>query len=260
MFFFNDSVGHDHGGVDSRSWRAPAGSGSHTVAVDLGESHGPLLEDPTSLRTVPGYLSISVTSRFANRAWLTSLLTWATQHTNATLIVEGSYLERWNLLADGTAPDLTTATQLVRPAVQRMARRVSSVLEELKIQSRIVHLNWEAELRTPGYIEAETAIAEFHASDSAFQDAIEQTLLAHAAATRKPIRSSSILSTSYLLEELAMFLHLYRQGFLIEIYPGSDLDIMERLARGDFSGFPLACPSRTHISLTPIGWPRPRDT
>ncbi len=46
-----------------------------------------------------------------------------------------------------------------------------------------------------------------------------------------------------------MFLYLYQTGRVIEIYPGSDLRIMQNIANGQYLGFPLPCPHRTHIAV-----------
>ena len=52
-----------------------------------------------------------------------------------------------------------------------------------------------------------------------------------------------------LREELAMFLHLYRLRYKIEVYPGSDLEIVEATCAGRFANFPVPSLERSHVSL-----------
>ena len=54
---------------------------------------------------------------------------------------------------------------------------------------------------------------------------------------------------NYLLEELSMFIYLYDMGYPVEVYPGSDLDLMRRIAIGEYGNFPFKCPERSHISI-----------
>ncbi|MCM1983149.1 hypothetical protein [Lyngbya confervoides] len=55
---------------------------------------------------------------------------------------------------------------------------------------------------------------------------------------------------SYLIEEISAYIYLYKIGFIGEIYPGKDLEILQKVAKGEYNGFPFDYSNRTHISVS----------
>ena len=53
----------------------------------------------------------------------------------------------------------------------------------------------------------------------------------------------------YVLEEIAMFISLYKQGYHIEVYSGADMPIMKGIVAGKYRGILHECPLRTHVSI-----------
>lgn len=53
----------------------------------------------------------------------------------------------------------------------------------------------------------------------------------------------------YMIEEVALYLYLYQQGFTTEIYPGRDMKVLRKIAANQYRGFPYDFSERTHISV-----------
>ena len=56
----------------------------------------------------------------------------------------------------------------------------------------------------------------------------------------------------YLLEEIAMYVNLFYEGYTVEVYPGADSPILRNLAEGKYGIFP-EYKTRTHISVMDKG-------
>jgi hypothetical protein len=54
---------------------------------------------------------------------------------------------------------------------------------------------------------------------------------------------------NYMIEEITLYINLYKNGFTTEIYPGRDLEILKRIAKGIYENFPFDYADRTHISV-----------
>ncbi len=52
-----------------------------------------------------------------------------------------------------------------------------------------------------------------------------------------------------MIEEIAFFISLYREGYMTEIYPGRDMKILQKMASYRYRNFPYDFSERTHISV-----------
>lgn len=229
----------------------------YNVSVCDMHTHGQLAHQFLHGERLPCFLGLSPTTPFVNRSRLRAILGWLVPRSESVLVVEGFSASRWNLVAI-RGLTLEQASEEVMGEILRLRRRVQDITSGM--QGGVVRvLDWQGELRTQEYTAIEDAICRYSLNHEEFRSLLNDTTRGYVTkvfpmeVTRMSAERWSTLSR-YVIEELAMFLHLYKLGYQVEVYPGSDLEIVEAACTGRFSGFPVACPERTHVSLelTPI--------
>ncbi len=223
------------------------------VRIHEKETSGPLVEAFLAGESpCPAFLGVSIKNKMANRRTLCEAIPWLSWHASAALVVIGDYPHRHNLvalrgfsphgalkkaIADGSRA-LKTARDIARdigngnPVVCSAADLIETVECRSVLQSLSAYFN----------------------QGGGFVKDVLQAALSYAAHARPDLPRSHATQVlpilkDYMLEEVAMFLHLHHLGYAVEVYLGADLPIMKNIALGRYPGFPYACPERTHVSI-----------
>lgn len=229
----------------------------YDVSICAMHSHGPLVGSFLEGNRLSCFLGLSPTTPFVNRGRLRAILSWVLPRSDSVLIVEGFSASRWNLVGI-RGLTLDQAAGEVQKNIQRLRRRVDDIISRMP-GSSVRFLDWQGELSAREYIKIEEAIRGFASTHAEFRLLLNETTRGyvtkvHPTEANKLSKEQWDTLSRYVVEEIAMFLHLYKLGYKVEVYPGSDLEIVKAACTGRFAGFPVPCPERSHVSLelTPI--------
>jgi len=225
---------------------------NYVVSVCAQHTHGPPGAKFLAGERMPCFLGLSPTTPFVNRGRLHAILRWLVPRSSSLLIVEGLWASRWNLVAI-RGLTMQQATDEVRRDIGRLRRRVDDIVSRPP-RASVTFLDWQRELEGKQYGEIQAAICRYAETQVDFQSVLRETTRGYVhkvhpgEANRLTAAQWDTLSL-YVVEELAMFLHLYRLRYKIEVYPGSDLEIVEATCAGRFANFPVPSLERSHVSL-----------
>lgn len=225
----------------------------YRVEIDGQETHGSLCTRFLDGEMMPCFLGLSPETSFSNRNRLTTILAWLAPRASSIVILEGTYFSRWDAIVFEHMPP-SLAAQRALHRVRLFEQRASRTIHTLDIASKVRLLSWPDILDEPRVAQVRQGLREYAAGVRAFAMALEDVLdeyLARARAGVGPSLTPEERDTlrNYIYEELSVFLHLCEGGYPLEVYPGSDLGIMQEIAAGTYPSFPVACPNRSHISI-----------
>jgi len=178
---------------------------------------------------------------------------WLGDRAGEIVVVEGSYLARWNKMALEGASEIEACREADLEAAA-VRRRIESVLRESSRPERTRFLEWQALAESREVRAGMAAMEDFAECDAAFESSLEREVNDYVRRTRGvsadalPEGSRRPLRT-YVLEEAAVLLDLQRRGYLVETYHGPDLTMLAEITAGRFPAAPFSCPDRTHVSL-----------
>lgn len=187
----------------------------------------------------------------ANRRYLAVLIPWLLERSERTKIVIGDYIHRLNFMALEGLP----ANQATRKALkigQQVRRYVQAIVGESQSPNTVEILSSAAITETPECQHLLKGISTYYDSDGLFSNDVERELMGFLSRMPSHLRPQSQAHNvlkDYILEEVAMFSYLYKNGFTIEVYPGPDLRIMQNIVSGIYPDFPFKGRDRTHISV-----------
>ncbi|MCC6910207.1 MAG: tRNA-dependent cyclodipeptide synthase [Phycisphaerales bacterium] len=227
-------------------------SPSPQVQVIQSETHGRLVSRFLNGERFNCWIGLSPSTSSVNRARLEQIVNWVCARSDDVLIVEGSFPDRWNIMAEKALPEVVAEGE-ARAGLPRFRRRLDDIVARLGANARVRLLNWEETLQTIEYKRLRHDLSAFITVTPRFAMAVEEASRDYL--ERRGKRSDlddaprRRLWLQYMVEELAMFMWLYQSGYMIEVYPGRDLELMQLISEGAFPGIPVACPNRTHIGI-----------
>ena len=225
--------------------------GGWSVEIDPAHSHGPLLAPLLDHGRPPASLALSHRSSASNRARLGATIDWLAPRVGELVVVEGSYLARWNRVAFDGVPEADARREAAAEA-SAARRRIERVLGERCPGARF--LDWAELAGSPEVRETALVLEEHAGANPAFGAAVRREIAEYARRTRG-IPDASLPDgcrrrlVSYVVEETAVLLGLQRRGYPVEVYHGPDLPLLAAIGSGRFPGIPFACPERTHLCL-----------
>lgn len=223
------------------------------IEVDWSETHGALCERFLNGSPMPCFLGISPDTSFSNRRRLTSILEWLNPKATEIVLLDGSYFGRWDAIVFRQLSALEAATSALRE-IRRLEDRITSIADELGMSEKIKPLPWPEILEKPAVRDIQWNLRTYARKDVEFAEDVE-SVLEEFLQRAHPEESASLsipereTLCNYVYEELSVFLYLAVTSWPLEVYPGSDLPIMQRIANGEFTGFPISCPQRSHLSI-----------
>lgn len=235
--------------------RSRPSAAPYTVKVEPANTRGILVSSFLDRRVSSCLVALSPATRYTNRSRLIAILEWALDFSNDVLVVEGSYPARWDAIAlYGLSAN--TASLLAAREASTFARRANRVITDLRANNEARAFDWAHASTTSSFQGVKAAVASYYRYSLSFRQHIEGLALAFAARRGRTPSASSWkyecleLLSAYVLEEIAMYLHLYQMGYYVEIYPGSSIEIMDLIADGEFEDFPVQCTHKTHIGIS----------
>lgn len=227
------------------------------IDINYSETRGPKVDDFLSPQPSPScFIPICLYSFMANRPFLCEYLPWAVSKCEQPRIIIGDYMERHNIMVFEALAE-TDAVNKAEKRGQRIAEDIESVLKGVKVDSTLRVESCRNVIDTPEGQSIISSIRDFASRDECFSADMEQQIALMLSNTRRLSRKTPEDITcdkmarlrEYMIEEIAFFLSLYKEGYTTEIYPGRDMKILQKMASARYSGFPFDFSERTHISV-----------
>lgn len=225
-------------------------SKSFRVAIDLAHSYGPLLSSFESGPVDRCFMLISPNTPYENRVRLEAVLEWLSLRCLQTVVVDGAYLDRWNLeCVHGLSP--TAAATAAKEKSQRIERRIKRVLSDYGWSSRVEFWDYRKLLSDSHFKEAYAWLKELLLMEAFRKDVDEYVAayLSRRADSYDPAAIDACRLRNYVLEEIALSITLHAHGLPAECYAGPDFHAIEQMMHGVYGTPPSNLENRTFVSL-----------
>ncbi len=254
--FFSHGVRRTEGSREMEACRR------FTVWVDRAQTSGPLVDAFIEGKVSAAVLGLSPTSSTVNLARLAPILDWALGRANELTVIEGSWFHRWDRVVFDRLP-LAEAEQASLRAMRKLHGRIRRVAESQGYSSKLALLAWAETGSNPKLIATARAVDAAMERSPEFRAAMMSVVgdyLAHVRLSHPRSLSAGDEAglLNYVREEVTTFAYLVQHVSPVEVYPGADLPIMRRIAKGEFADvLPVDLSQRTHVSIqlipTPVG-------
>jgi len=185
---------------------------------------------------------------------LCAILHWIVKRFDQTLIVAGDYLCRYNeLILNG--PDEDKAAKAASGLGDSFILKTEQLFEQFP-KDKIHFTRWKSHLVTDEYRKSKAILDNLFLSNSGFRSAVEKDASGFVKRLMKRNKTLAVsqeealgLSCKYLLEEIGVFSALSEQGWQVELYPGSELQVLVDIARGKYLNVPQGLTARVNVEL-----------
>lgn len=225
-----------------------------SVQVCWSETSGPEIECFLQGQHSSVILGISPTSATSNRARLRTILDWLLSRVSRVTVLDGCWFHRWDLVAFQRLPlEIAVARSLAE--MGRLHRRIRSVASELGASERVSIVSWPETDSLPEIAAIRADARKVALADAKFGEAINEAVESYLAgmseATRRFLISPDAEALkNYVFEEIGALVYLASNVSPVEVYPGTDLPLLRRIAAGEFrDSFPHDISTRSHLSL-----------
>ncbi|MBN2642791.1 MAG: tRNA-dependent cyclodipeptide synthase [Victivallales bacterium] len=202
------------------------------------------------------FVPICPYSYMANPPFLKEYIPWLMETGHEILIIVGDYLERHNIAFFKDVP-IDEAWQDSRKKGNKILKTVNTIISEHQGYS---HVNATSTVDFILSSQCKQILSElesyFKNNNSFRKDVLSQTENMLENTNRMPTDQQIISKGSlenlcrYMLEEIALYIFLYQRGYQVEIYPGRDMEILQKMVNKQYPNFPYDYKYRTHISVT----------
>lgn len=200
------------------------------------------------------YMGISLDNPVFGGESLEALVLWAAERFDTCLVVTGDYLRRHNEhILNGLNEE--EATKAALAAGDEFIEKTRGLFGEAP-KDRVRLVRWRDCLAFEEYKSSRAALDKLFATDEAFKDAVRKDAESFVARQKGRSRKLAVseeeaiaVSCEYLLEEIAVFSALSEQGRHVELYPGPELDVLVRIANGEFTDIPRGLKERINVEL-----------
>ncbi|OVE73912.1 hypothetical protein BVX94_02230 [bacterium B17] len=228
-----------------------------TISVISDHTYGPDAHSfLNSGSNLSAFIGICAYRPMSNRSFLADLIPWVLKRSNHVKIIIGDYLERHNLVAFEGITEEEAISHLDKKG-QKIIRTVSRILQPYKDTHRLSVVDFRTEMSLRGFKKVFDGVSSYYTSDQLFASDIRREVDRFVADSRRydhdvkqaVLSEQAEMLDKYVLEEVAMYVHLYLQGYTVEVYPGQDLPILRKIAQCTYKGFPFRYSKRTHIGV-----------
>lgn len=182
-----------------------------------------------------------------------SIIDWINIRFSKCLIVIGDYLNRHN----AEIFDLSTITGYKGKLIQGNIFKSESLPYIHNFpKDKFVVKGWKEILTSQEYCDSRKSIDQFYFNNDLFRNSVNQIAKEYISRQLKKnikrkvsLPEALSLSTVYLLEEIAVFDSLVKQGWNIEVYPGQDLPVLRDIIHGIYPDAPETLKGRVNIEL-----------
>ena len=172
----------------------------------------------------------------------------------ATTIVIGDRLHRYNERSFSSSnpqiPDMNWKTE-----GQKLAAMYRSFIEP-DATGNVTVMNWQDVSEKPGVKATKEKLQKALEKNKAFGRAVRAEALRfvdHKVATgaKLIISKSQAVNNSikYIIEEMAVFSHLVAHGFPVQVYPGTQLQVLKSIASGDIQNVDTNLESGIYLDM-----------
>jgi len=200
------------------------------------------------------YMGISLDNPVFKGDSLESLVGWAVERFDGCLVVVGDYLRRHNeyiLTGSGeeeaVAASLSAGDSFIESSREIFAKAAPGRLESVR---------WRDCMALEEYSQNRSQLERLYVSDGGFEAALRKDAGAfierqvrNGRRLKVPHDEAVSVSCQYLLEEMAVFSALSGRGWQVELYPGPELTVLVKAARGAFEGLPEGLKRRINVEL-----------
>lgn len=202
------------------------------------------------------FIGICAYRPMSNRSFLNDLIPWVLERSNHIKIIIGDYLERHNLMAFEGLTEEEAVEHLFKKG-QKIVRSVNRILQEYKQSHKLAVVDFRTEMGLRGFKKVYEATLGCYKSNPLFASDIRREVERFVTDSKRydqDLKQSVLAEKAaeldkYVLEEVAMYVHLYLQGYTIEVYPGQDLPVLRKIAENTYKDFPFKYSKRTHIGV-----------
>jgi len=185
---------------------------------------------------------------------LCAMLHWIVEKFDQTLVVVGDHLCRFNEpILNGLGEDASAK------AADRLGDSFILKTQQLFEQfskDRIHLTRWKLHLETDEYKKSKAILDDLFLSNPGFRLAVEKDASGFVRRLMKRNKTLAVsrqealaLSCKYLLEEIGVFSALSEQGWQVELYPGSELQVLVEIASGKYLNIPQGLTKRVNVEL-----------
>jgi tRNA-dependent cyclodipeptide synthase len=200
------------------------------------------------------YLGISLENPLFEGWCLRALCDWIAGRFDRCLVIVGDYLCRYNECIF-TGSDMTRAAEAALELGEKFLAKNRPVLDRYP-GGRFHLTRWRDHLRSRQFKDAAAALERLFESEPDFRRSVEKDAFAyinrksrHGLFATVDVNEAAAMSCRYLLEEIAVFSAVSRQGWQVEVYPGPELTTLEQVANGRYEGVPQGLKSRINVEV-----------
>ncbi len=198
------------------------------------------------------YAGVSIGHPNFRGARLSALLRWIASHFDRCTIVVGDDLYRLSVMIR-TGMDETSALRFARKESRFQYQELVNGVGNFPSHKFTIR-RWCEFTSHRSFSPYQVALAALLRSNRQFHNSV--MISADDYLKRRPDRSLAVsrrnalsLSSQYLLEEMAVFCILVRDGWLVDVYPGPELPVLAEMSRGLHEAAPPPLRRRIGISL-----------
>lgn len=200
------------------------------------------------------YLGISLENPLFEGSTLEAILFWAVEKFEDCLVVVGDNLNRFNQrILHGL--DLSKASAEANKLGDSFISKTKQLLAKLPTD-KIRLTRWQEHLNSREYKESKPLIDKLFNSNPDFRASVNKDAVSFVQRHKSRGRGILVseeeairLSCEYLLEEIAVFSALSEQGWKVELYPGSELQVLAEVAKGKYQDVPDGLKQRINVEL-----------
>ncbi len=226
------------------------------------ESSGPLVRGFWNGQRPAAFVGVCLNHRMSTASFLSTFLPWVAERTSRLLVLVFDYLERHNEIVFNGLPESEAAERVMKRGEAAADSCRSALRGEGLAEGQDFFLrSYRDEIETPGYKALHQSVSDAFAHNPAFAEDVRSSASEFVARmdsakpkrfrNHTPQRDTHRLH-EYLLDEIAMYLHLFQAGYTVEVYPGPDSPVLQNIALGKYGIFPEYA-ERTHVSVTEKG-------
>ena len=226
------------------------------IKINSAESSGNLVTDFYDGHVhEAAFIGICLNHRMAGNNCLKQLINWSSSRTESLRIIVLDYLERHNIHAFNQCSS-EEACLFVLKEGDRILQRIHKILSDNK-ETNVEVLRFYDLLKQKEYQDSIAEIRSLYSNNNKFQadvnKEIKNFIMRIKQSRPQRYKYYDIKETenfiNYIIEEIGVYLEIFRQGFKIEIFPGKDSLLLLNLANGKYGEQFSDYKNRTHISI-----------
>lgn len=228
-----------------------------TIEINYSETSGPNVDSFIKSEKLNCFIGICPYSFMANRTFLEGYLYDILPYCSQANIVIGDYLERYNLMVFEQISEKEALTKVEKRG-HKIKKNLESILSKIELDGAFKVYSCRSDIESSDGQQIARSIHKYIEKEPEFRADIDKQIylmLKNSQRVPDQLYSSTISAEAmnqlreYMIEELVLYLVQYNLGYTTEIYPGRDVEILNKMASNKYRNFPFDYSKRTHISV-----------